>query len=424
MELRLHCDVRLALLTPDFQPMAEFLIKVADERGRVLEHVASGHSESEVRDRFLQQGLYVQSVRPRGLLTGGDIGVWRRRRVKLEDFVVFNQQFFTLIHAGLPILQALSLLKRRQRNPFFRSLLDDVAARVQSGEPLSEAFAAQQVFPKIYTTTLLAGERSGNLEEVLNRYISFQRIALAVRKKLLASLVYPALLVVLVTSMIIFLITYVVPKFGELYGQIQARLPAVTVFMLNLGELAQRYFLFTAAALMLLVVLLVRWKNTSSGAAQLDRLRLSVPLLGGIWLKYQIAMFSRMMATLLAGGLPLVPALETAGASMESRVLANAIGECADRVREGLPLAQSLEATKVFPDLAVEMVEVGESTGALRQMLNSVAEFFEEDVQTALAAAMSLIEPVILIFMGLVVGFVLLSLYMPIFSLGASGFGR
>jgi type IV pilus assembly protein PilC len=404
--------------------MAEFLIKVADERGRVLEHVASGHSESEVRDRFLQQGLYVQAVRPRGLLTGGDLGVWRRRRVKLEDFVVFNQQFFTLIHAGLPILQALSLLKRRQRNPFFRSLLDDVAARVQSGEPLSEAFAAQQTFPKIYTTTLLAGERSGNLEEVLTRYISFQRIALAVRKKLLASLVYPALLVVLVTTMIIFLITYVVPKFGELYGQLQAQLPPITVFMLNIGQLAQRYFLFTAAALVVLLVLFVRWKNTSTGAAQLDRLRLSVPLLGGIWLKYQVAMFSRMMATLLAGGLPLVPALETAGASMESRVLANAIGECADRVREGLPFARSLEAAKVFPDLTVEMVEVGESTGALRQMLNSVAEFFEEDVQTALTATMSLIEPVILIFMGLVVGFVLLSLYMPIFSLGASGLGR
>ena len=404
--------------------MAEFVIKVADERGRVLEHVASGHSESEVRDRFVQQGLYVQSVRPRGLLAGGDLGLWRRRRVKLDEFVVFNQQFLTLIHAGLPILTALNLLKQRQRNAFFRSMLEDVAARVQSGEPLSEAFATQGIFPKIYTTTLLAGERSGNLEEVLSRYISFQRIALSLRKKLLASLVYPALLVVLVTSMIIFLITYVVPKFGELYGQLQAQLPAITVFMLNVGHMAQQYFLMIAAVLLVTVILLARWRTTPRGAAQFDRLRLSLPVLGGIWLKYQIAIFSRMMATLLAGGLPLVPALQTAGASMESRVLANAIEECAGRVREGLPLARSIEATKVFPDLAVEMVEVGESTGALGQMLNSIAEFFEEDVQTALAAAMSLIEPFILIFMGLVVGFVLLSLYMPIFSLGASGLAR
>jgi len=399
--------------------MAEFVIKVADERGRVLEHVASGQSEAEVRDRFVQQGLYVQSVRTRGLLTGGEMDLWRRRRVKLEEFVVFNQQFFTLIHAGLPILTALNLLKQRQRNAFFRSLLEDVAARVQSGEPLSGAFVAQRIFPKIYTTTLLAGERSGNLEEVLTRYISFQRIALGVRKKLLASLVYPALLVVLVTGMIIFLITYVVPKFGELYGQLQAQLPPLTVFMLNVGRLAQENFLFAVAAFIVLLVVLARWKRTGAGAAQLDRVRLGMPVLGGIWLKYQIAMFSRMMSTLLAGGLPLLPALQTAGASMESRVLADAIEKAAERVREGLPLARSLEETKVFPDMAVEMVEVGESTGALRQMLNSVAEFFEEDVQTALAAAMSLIEPVILIFMGLIVGFVLLSLYMPIFSLGS-----
>lgn len=403
--------------------MADFVVKVADERGRVLEHVASGQSENEVRDRYLQQGLYVQSVKVRGLLSGGDLGLFRRK-VKLEEFVIFNQQFFTLIQAGLPILTALNLLKQRQRNPYFRTLLEDVATRVQSGEPLSEAFAAQRVFARIYTTTLLAGERSGNLEEVLSRYISFQRIALSVRKKLLASLVYPTLLAVLVTGMIVFLITYVVPKFGELYGQLQTQLPALTVAMLNIGHFAQEYVLVALVVLVALLVLFLRWKSTSAGAAQLDRIRLKVPMLGGIWLKYQISMFSRMMATLLAGGLPLVPALETAGASMESRVLAQAIDQCAEQVRQGLPLAKSLEATKVFPELAVEMVEVGESTGALRQMLNSVAEFYEEDVQTALSAAMSLIEPIILIFMGLVVGFVLLSLYMPIFSLGSSGVAR
>src|SRR5262245_41128958 len=346
--------------------MAEYVVKVADERGRVLEHVASGHSEVEVRDRYVQQGLYVQSVKVRGLLTGGEVGL-RRRRVKLEEFVIFNQQFFTLIQAGLPIFTALNLLKQRQRNAYFRTLLEDVATRVQGGEPLSEAFAAQGIFPKIYTTTLLAGERSGNLEEVLTRYIGFQRIALAVRKKLLASLVYPALLVVLVTGMIVFLITYVVPKFGELYGQLQAQLPALTVFMLNVGRFAQEYALVALVVVVILLVVFTRWKRTAAGAAQLDRLRLGLPLLGGIWLKYQISMFSRMMATLLAGGLPLVPALETAGASMESRVLANAIDESAERVRQGLPLARSLEETKVFPDLAVEMVEVGESTGALRQ---------------------------------------------------------
>jgi type IV pilus assembly protein PilC len=405
--------------------MAEFVVKLADERGHVVEQFESGQSEAEVRERFVQKGLYVQSVRARGLLLGrAQAGGPRRRKIKLEEFLVFNQQFYTLIHAGLPILTALNLLVDRQRNAYFKSILQDVRSRVQSGEPISASFAAQSIFPRMYTTTLLAGERSGNLEEVLTRYIAFQRVAVSVRKRLLASLIYPALLVAMVTIMLTFLITYVVPKFGELYGQLQSQLPPLTVFMLALGEAAQKYFFVFLVIVAGLIFLFLRWKRSDTGARQLDRLRLSLPMLGGIWLKYQVALFSRMLATLLAGGLPLVPALETAGGSMESRLIAGAVKDAAEKVRQGHPLSRSLDETKIFPELAVAMLEVGESTGSLRAMLNSVAEFFEEDVQTALAAAMSLIEPVILIGMGIIVGFILLSLYMPIFNLGASGVAR
>jgi len=221
--------------------------------------------------------------------------------------------------------------------------------------------------------------------------------------------------------MITYLIVYVVPKFGELYSSLDAQLPSITVFMLNVGQAAQKYFFAIVAVLVVLFFVFLRWKKSASGAERLDRIRLGLPLLGDVWRKYQIAMFSRTLSTLLAGGLPLVPSLETAGSSMESRLIANAIADATNEVREGQPLAQSLDKTKIFPDMAVEMIEVGESTGALRQMLNSVAEFFEEDVQTALAAAMSLIEPIILIGMAIIVGAVLISLYMPVFSLGASG---
>jgi len=401
--------------------MPEFVVKLADERGHVTEQVESAHTEAEVRERLSQRGLYIQSVRSRGLLASGKVNFSRRRRIKLQEFVIFNQQFYTLIHAGLPILTGLKLLTQRQRNPYFRSILEDVRLRVQGGEPLSAAFAAQKVFPRIYTTTLLAGEKSGNLEEVLARYISYQRIALSFRKKLISSLIYPALLVVAVSVMVTYLITFVVPKFGELYEQLDAQLPAITVFMLNVGHMAQKYFWIFGLAIILLVLFVVRWRKTPSGAERIDRFRLKLPFLGEIWLKYQIALFSRTLATLLAGGLPLVTCLETAGGSMESRLIANAVAEAMDRVREGQPLAGSLERTKVFPDMAIEMIEVGESTGALRPMLNSVAEFFEEDVQTTMAAAMSLIEPIILIGMAIIVGGVLISLYMPIFSLGAGG---
>lgn len=400
--------------------MAEFLIRMADERGQVLEQVEHGHSEAELRDRYSQQGFLVYSVKPRGLFVGGEVRLGRHR-VRQDEFLIFNAQFLTLIKAGLPILTALDLLHRRQRNPYFRRILEDVRDRLRSGESLSQAFETQAIFPKIYTTTLLAGEKSGNLDEVLGRYIAFQRVALSVRKKLLASLVYPALLLSLVTVMLTFLVTYVVPQFATLYSQLEVKLPASTQFMLSIGVFIQHWFPVIVAVILVVIFGVWRWQKSERGAAALDRFRMKLPLVGPIWLKYQVAMFSRMLSTLLAGGLPLVPALQTAGASMQSRLLSLGISQSAHRVREGAALSRSLEETHVIPDLAVEMIEVGESTGALPSMLNSVADFYEEDVSTSVAAALTLIEPVILIFMGLIVVGVLVSLYMPIFSLGAGG---
>ena len=398
--------------------MAEFLVKMADDRGRVVEQVENAHSAAELRDRFAMQGFFVYDVRPRGLLGGGEGST--PKRINQEQFVIFNAQFLTLIRAGLPILTGLELLARQQKNEYFHRVLEDVRQRVKSGEPLSQAFEAQKVASRIYTTTLLAGEKSGNLEEVLGRYIAFQRISMTFRKKLLASLVYPALLVAAMMVLLSVLILFVVPKFGDMYRELHAELPVITQFMLALGQSAQQYFPLIALALAGGGFLLWRWQTTEAGAAQIDRIRLSVPLLGGIWLKYQIAMFARMLATLLQGGLPLVNALETAGTSMESRSIARAVTTAVTRVREGRTLARSLEETRVFPELSIGMVEVGESTGALPQMLTSVAEFYEEDVQTALAAALSLIEPLILVVMGTVVAVVLISLYLPIFNMGAA----
>jgi type IV pilus assembly protein PilC len=384
------------------------------------EQIETGQSEQDVRERLVQQGLLVVSVKPRTLL-GGGLRWPTRRRVKLEELVIYNQQFLTLIKAGLPILTSLELLLRRQHNPYFRALLEDVHNRVKSGEMLSEAFTTQGIFPKIYTTTLLAGEKSGNLEEVLARYIDFQRVALSVRKKLLASLIYPALLMLGVIVMLTFLVTFVIPRFAQLFEELRAQLPPLTTFMLTVGVTIRDYLPLIVGGFALLAFLVWRWRQTPSGARRVDQLRMAFPLLGQIWLRYQIGIFARMLSTLLSGGLPLVPALETAGGSLQSPTVARAVLDAAERVRQGSPLSTALEKTKAIPDLAVEMIEVGESTGALPPMLNSVAEFYEEDVQTALAAAMSLIEPIILVGMGVIVAFVLISLYLPIFSLGSGG---
>jgi type IV pilus assembly protein PilC len=400
--------------------MAEFVVKLADDRGRIQEQIQVAASAEELRTRFSQAGYYVYSVRARGLA-----GVGRgRKRAKLEAFIIFNQQFLTLIRAGLPILSSLEMLAKGQKNPSFRAQLENVAARVRTGESLSSAFEAQGGFPLIYTTTLLAGERSGHLEDVLGRFLAFQRISLTFRKKLIASLFYPILLITMVTGLFIFLISFVVPRFAMLYDQIGTNLPAATRLLMSVGKNFQHYLLWVIAGVAIIAFGLLRYSRTAAGAERIDRIRIGMPVFGKIWSKYQVALFARTLSTLLIGGLPPVPSLETAARSISSGIIGKAVMSSVGRVREGKSLARSLEKTTIFPDLAIEMIDVGESTGALPQMLNSVAEFFEEDVQTALTAALALIEPAILIVMGCVVVVILIALYLPIFSLGqASSMG-
>jgi type IV pilus assembly protein PilC len=395
--------------------MAEFVIKLADERGRVQEQVQTAATAEELRARFSHAGYHVFSVKERG-----GFSLLPHRKVKLEKFLIFNQQFLTLIRAGLPILGSLQMLGKGQKDARFAAQLDDVANRVKTGESLSSAFEAQAGIPPIYTTTLLAGERSGNLQEVLERFVAFQRVSLTFRKKLTASLIYPSLLLTLVTGLMIFMFTVVIPQFAELYEQIGSQLPAMTVGLLSFGKWMQHNILWIAIVILIVGVVGYRLARTERGRDFIDGFRIGTPVFGKIWLKYQVALFARTLSTLLTGGLPLVPSLDTASRSISSRRVSQAVQSSIVTVREGKSLAAALISTKVIPDLATEMISVGEQTGALPQMLNSVAEFFEEDVATALTAALALIEPAILIVMGIVVVFILISLYLPIFSLGSA----
>jgi type IV pilus assembly protein PilC len=392
--------------------MAEFVIKLADERGRVQEQTHTAASADELRHRFVQAGYHVFSVKSRGGFGS------RKKKTKLEPFLIFNQQFLTLVRAGLPIHGSLEMLAKNQRNVHFAGQLIDVTERVKSGESLSVAFEAQGGFPAMYTTTLLAGERSGNLQEVLERFVSFQKITLTFRKKLTTALVYPCVLVVFVTGLLIFLITYVVPSFATLYDQMGGTLPWITTALLNFGVGAKQKGPYIAVAFALAVYGLTRYAKTTKGRDRIDGIRIGLPVFGKIWTKYQVALFGRTLSTLLMGGLPLVPSLETAARSISSQRIAKAVFSSVVRVREGKSLANALETTKIFPGVATEMIAVGEQTGALPQMLNSVSEFFEEDVDTSLSVAMSLIEPLLLLVMGVAVVVILIALYLPIFSIG------
>ena len=399
--------------------MAEFVIKLADERGRVQEQVQTASTAEELRARFAHAGYHVFSVRARSGFAG-----LKRRKVKLEAFLIFNQQFLTLIKAGLPILGSLQMLAKNQKNAHFAGQLDDISARVKTGESLSAAFEAQSGFPVMYTTTLLAGERSGNLQEVLERYVSFQRISLTFKKKLITSLIYPCVLMVLVSALVGFMFAYVVPQFATLYDQLCSKLPAMTVALLSFSKWLNRNLLWIVLIGLAIGAGAYRLARTERGRDFVDGFRIKMPVFGKIWLKYQVALFARTLSTLLTGGLPLVPSLETAARSISSRRVSKAVVSSIATVREGKSLAESLERTNIFPDLASEMITVGEQTGALPAMLNSVAEFFEEDVATALTASLALIEPAILILMGVVVVFILISLYLPIFSLGSTAGGQ
>jgi type IV pilus assembly protein PilC len=273
----------------------------------------------------------------------------------------------------------------------------------------------------MYTTTLLDGERSGNLQEVLERYVSFQKVTLTLRKKLVGSLIYPGVLLTLVCGLMTFMFTVVVPQFAALYDQMGSKLPTMTLYLLAFGKWMQHNILWLALGLLATAFAAYRFAITERGRDVVDGIRIGMPVFGKIWLKYQVALFARTLSTLLTGGLPLVPSLETAARSISSRRVSKAVTSSITTVREGKSLAESLAKTQIFPLLATDMITVGEQTGALPQMLNSVAEFFEEDVATALAAALALIEPIILIVMGVVVVFILISLYLPIFSLGQTG---
>jgi type IV pilus assembly protein PilC len=401
--------------------MASFLCRVADARGHIFTQVEEASTEAEVRQRLNERGLYIYSIRGQGLpALAWSFTRKTRPGFSADNFLLFNQQFVTLIRAGLPILQALDLLAERTARPGLRSVLDEIRQRVKGGASLSDAFAAQGMFSEVYTSALLAGERSGNLAGVLDQYITYQKVTGSVRRRLLTALVYPALLVIVAAAVLSYVTVFVIPRFAELYREMNTELPPLTIAVvtvaLNLRASLVVLLLLVASA----VTALVLASRSEAGAQTLDRSRMRLPFLGDILLKFRVAQFARTLATLLSGGIPLVPSLEVAAGAMESPALKRIIETAAVRVSEGQSLHAALAGTRILPELVSEMIEVGESTGALPQMLTSVAEFYEEELNTKLARLLALVEPLLLVVMGATILIILVALYLPIFSIGSA----
>ncbi len=404
--------------------MGEFVCRVADANGRIFSHVEAAANSDEVRQKLADRGFFVYSIDARSSIVSGFLGVRRERKIGGNDFLVLNQQFNTLIKAGLPILRALDLLATRASTPRLRPILTQIRDRVREGKSLSEAVDEAGVFSKVYSTAILAGEKSGNLSGVLDYYIAYQKVSTGVQKKILSALVYPTLLVCAATIIVTYLVTYVVPKFGMLYRDLGVPLPTATKILVAVTIDYRLYILGVIAAIALFAVGVFFWSRSEEGGVAFDRIKFRLPVLGQTLLKFQVAQFCRTLGTLLTGGTPLVAALATASESIGSKLLHGTVNQATQMVREGESLHGALSANRVMPDMALDMIEVGESSGALAPMLNSVAEFFEEEVTLKLGAMVSLIEPLILICMGMLVAGILISLYLPIFSFSISGAQR
>lgn len=403
--------------------MAEFVCKIGDTAGRVFQQVETAQSEGEVRQKLTDRGFYVFSVRSHfGVLARlGQVG--SQRTIRPTDFLIFNQQFNTLIKAGLPILKSLDLLAERAAAPRLRPILDEVRQRVRAGALLSDALAAQGSFPPVYVTCITAGERSGNLTGVLDQYITYLRVSTGFRSRLVTTMIYPVVLVLTALLVVSYVVTFAMPRFAELYRELDIPLPTPTRILLSIALPLRTYFFVLLVAVGLAAIFLFIWSRSERGALAIDRFKPRLFVFGGIWVKAQVSQFLRTLSTLLSGGTPLVPALQTSAAAIGSRLISTSVRTAADRVKEGQSLHLSLAETRLIPELALEMIEVGEASGALGAMLISVAEFYEEEVNTSLQRTLSWIPIVILGVMAAVVFFILVSLYLPMFSLQVGGNG-
>jgi type IV pilus assembly protein PilC len=396
--------------------VTEFRVKVGWPDGSVADQAIMALDPGAARLEIERRGGHVFEVKRKGFSLRAARA--KRGRVKMSEFLIFNQELIALLKAGLPVVRCFEILLERQKNPTLRRVLGDVRDRVNSGMSISDAFAEEgDLFPRLYWTSLKAGEKSGEIEAVLRRYLKYQKTVIALTRKVVSTLVYPAILILLSAGLITILMTYVIPRFTEFFADFNADLPLLTVVVLAVATFLRTYILILAASIGGFAYVASRWLKTTRGREWFDGVILKLPIVGGIFRRFAITQFTRSLATLLGGGTPLVPALENAADAIGNRAVSKRVHEVVPKVREGRELWKTLEETTILTDLTIEMIKVGESSGALEEMISSVSEFYDEEIDLLLARVISFVEPAILVFMGGVIVTILLSVYLPMFRL-------
>jgi type IV pilus assembly protein PilC len=403
--------------------MPEFILRVGTPDGDVVERHVRAASLRAARDEMARQGLHVFDAK-RGTISVRDLIPRGSRVISTERFLLFNQELLALVRAGLPIVQSLDIMLERQKDPRFREVLSDIREKITSGVALSDAFASYgDMFPPIYSTSLRAGERSGDLEGVLKRFLRYQKMIVALRKRVVSALIYPLILMLLSGTMIFVMLTWVIPKFAEFFEGFGASLPWFTVVMITVATTLRDNVLLIVGSVAVGAFLLNKW-ITTAGRMLWDRFKLRIPLIGGVLHRFAIMQFTQSLGTLLQGGTPMVPSIEIASQSVTNSLVSTKIAGIVQNVREGEPLWRSLDSTGVISDLAIEMIKVGESTGALTEMLTNVSEFYDEEIEARLSRLVTAIEPLILVIMGGVIAVLLYAFYLPLFRLSTVGAGQ
>ncbi len=398
--------------------MTQFLAKVGTLTGDIEELTLSADSESALREDLRDKGLHVFWVKKSFRIGKLQNPFRSRERISHAEFTLFNQELAALLKAGLPLLQSLDIMLERMSNPLFQRVLTDVRNKVKSGTALSDAFRSHgDLFPRIYAASLVAGEKSGGLEAVITRYVSYLKLTQATRKKVIAALVYPSFLLVTLICAAAFLLLWVVPRFAGFFEGFEADLPTLTVVLLTVANTARDQLWLILLVVGAASVFFYVWSRRESSKAVLDRMLLKIPFLGQVMHLFATSQLTRSLGTLLSGGIPLVQAIEVAAGSISNRHVGRAVIPVADRVREGKAFSSSLDETGEFSNLTVEMVKVGENTGGLAEMLQNVADFADEEIDNRLNLMLSMLEPIVLLFMGGLVAMILLAIYLPMFDL-------
>lgn len=400
--------------------MAEFTCKLGTANGEIVQRTFVAESEQALRAQMEEQGYYVFGIERQfdAIALIKETFEFQRNKVTEKQFMIFNQELAALVHSGLPLLTCLELLVERADNPDFSTVLQDVHRQVKSGSALSDAFSAHpNVFPRVYIASVLAGEKSGTLEQVIRRYMSYVKISLAIRRKVVSSMIYPALLLCLSFGVVAVLVVYVIPKFSEFYTGFAGDLPLITKILVFIASFVRGNIFWVLPVLIAsALVARVYIKTSESASAAVDGWKLKLPFLGGVYSKFSISQLTRTLHTLLAGGIPLVNAIDVAASSVGNQLISKELGNVSQSVKEGEPLWSSLKKTGLMTRMSVEMVKVGEETGALEEMLKNISDFYDEEIDTSLTNVLAIVEPVLLIVMGLVVATILLAMYYPMFS--------